>query len=738
MRRHNDGRCVNPSDLIASRELSELRPSAQRDPDARGYYGAYGGRFVPETLVAPVAELEARLPRGAQPTRRSATSSTRSAARLRRPADAALRGAAAVDVARRRADLPQARGSRAHRRAQDQQRARPGAARQAHGQAARHRRDRRRPARRRDRDGLRAARPRVRRLHGRRRHGAAGAQRLPHASCSARRCASVDGGSRTLKDAINEAMRDWVAQRRRQLLPARLGARPASVSADGARVPVGHRPGGAARSASTRLGRLPDAIVACVGGGSNAMGIFDAFIDDAGVRLIGVEAGGHGITPGEHAARFAGGSAGVLQGTRSYVLQDDERQHRADALDLGRPRLRRGRSRARVAARLGARRVRLDRRRRRARRRFSGWRARRGSSRRSSRRTRSRTRCRLAPWHRRRTRSLLVNLSGRGDKDVMSVAEGARADQAAERRRAALMSRLDADVRTAARAQARRPGDLRHGRRSRRRAVGARSSSRVARAGADVLEVGVPFSDPLADGPVIQRATERALAGGMTLRGDARRRARACAPTVDTPIVLFTYANPVVRMDPTVFARAAADAGVDGVLMLDYPVEEAEPLRAPLVDAGLDPIFLISPTTTDERIRRSAELGRGFLYVISRLGVTGVRDRLRRRRRALVGARARRVDAAGGARLRHLAARARRRGVPRRRRGGRRQRARERDRGARRGAGRRRARERVCAMAEEQRCETASTSCADGSTSSTSSSCGCSTRAPRARSRSAA
>ena len=81
-------------------------------------------------------------------------------------------------------------------------------------------------------------------------------------------------------------------------------------------------------------------------------------------------------------------------------------------------------------------------------------------------------------------------------------------------------------------------------------------------------------------------------------------------------------------MGPAAFARAAADAGVDGVLILDYPVEEAEPLRQPLVDAGLDPIFLVSPTTTDARIRRSGELGRGFLYVISRLGVTGMRERL--------------------------------------------------------------------------------------------------------------
>ena len=149
----------------------------------------------------------------------------------------------------------------------------------------------------------------------------------------------------------------------------------------------------------------------------------------------------------------------------------------------------------------------------------------------------------------------------------------------------------------------------------------------VARAGADVIEVGVPFSDPLADGPVIQRATERALAAGMTLRGtlDVVRRVRA---RVETPVVLFTYANPVLRMNARAFSSAAADAGVDGVLVLDYPVEEADPLRAALVDAGIDPIFLISPTTTDSRIRRSAELGRGFLYAISRLGVTGMRDTL--------------------------------------------------------------------------------------------------------------
>jgi tryptophan synthase alpha chain len=149
----------------------------------------------------------------------------------------------------------------------------------------------------------------------------------------------------------------------------------------------------------------------------------------------------------------------------------------------------------------------------------------------------------------------------------------------------------------------------------------------LADGGADVLEVGVPFSDPVADGPVIQRASERALAAGMTLGGVLELVARL-RKRIDTPVVLFTYANPVLRMDPQVFASRARDAGVDGVLMLDYPVEEAEPFRTTLADAGLDPIFLVSPTTTDERIRKSGELGGGFLYLISRLGVTGARDEI--------------------------------------------------------------------------------------------------------------
>jgi tryptophan synthase alpha chain len=145
--------------------------------------------------------------------------------------------------------------------------------------------------------------------------------------------------------------------------------------------------------------------------------------------------------------------------------------------------------------------------------------------------------------------------------------------------------------------------------------------------GADVIEVGVPFSDPLADGPIIQRASERALASRTTLRGTLQM-IKVARQRIVSPIVLFTYANPILRMGEAEFVAAAADAGVDGVLVLDLPVEEAGPFRDRLVDAGLDPIFLLSPTTTNERIRASAAMGRGFLYVISRLGVTGMRDQI--------------------------------------------------------------------------------------------------------------
>jgi len=155
------------------------------------------------------------------------------------------------------------------------------------------------------------------------------------------------------------------------------------------------------------------------------------------------------------------------------------------------------------------------------------------------------------------------------------------------------------------------------------------------RAGADVIEVGVPFSDPLADGPVIQRATERALAAGSNLRESLALVERIRAD-LSAPVVMFSYANPMLRMGVDAFARRAAAAGVDGVLALDLPIEEATDFRETLAAHQLDTIFLLSPTTTDARIRTAAALGRGFLYGISRLGVTGARDRVADGAEALV------------------------------------------------------------------------------------------------------
>ncbi len=146
-------------------------------------------------------------------------------------------------------------------------------------------------------------------------------------------------------------------------------------------------------------------------------------------------------------------------------------------------------------------------------------------------------------------------------------------------------------------------------------------------AGVDVLELGVPFSDPLADGPIIQRSSERALARGVTLARvlDAARRIRK---TSDLPLLLFSYFNPLLRFGLPALAREAAAAGVDGVLVTDLPPEEADGWLEVARGAGLDTVFLAAPTSPDERLRRVAGASRGFVYAISRTGVTGERDAL--------------------------------------------------------------------------------------------------------------
>ena len=144
-------------------------------------------------------------------------------------------------------------------------------------------------------------------------------------------------------------------------------------------------------------------------------------------------------------------------------------------------------------------------------------------------------------------------------------------------------------------------------------------------AGVDVVELGVPFSDPLADGVVNQRAAERALRNGVSL-ADVLEAVRTIRASCEMPIVLFTYVNPVMRFGLEKFPAAARDAGVDGILALDYPAEEAGAFRAALAEQGLCMVQLIAPTTTDERMRMLAQSSRGFIYYVSRTGVTGERN----------------------------------------------------------------------------------------------------------------
>jgi tryptophan synthase alpha chain len=154
-------------------------------------------------------------------------------------------------------------------------------------------------------------------------------------------------------------------------------------------------------------------------------------------------------------------------------------------------------------------------------------------------------------------------------------------------------------------------------------------------AGADIIELGVPFSDPVADGEVIQRASERALRNGVTVH-DALICARKVRQHIDLPIVLFSYFNPLLQFGPEQFAAAASQAGIDGVLVTDLIPEEAESWSQNLLRYRLDPIFLVAPTTSDKRLAQIAQQARGFIYAISRAGVTGERDEMTRDAEALV------------------------------------------------------------------------------------------------------
>ena len=291
----------------------------ERDPDARGYYGPFGGRFVPETLMAPIEQLAREYYRVRQDPAFLDEFHALLTYYVGRPTP--LYEAARLTAAAGGARLLLKREDLSHTGAHK--------INNALGQALLARR---------------MGKRRVVAETGAGQHGVAtatacallglacdvymGAEDMARQAPNVLRMRllgatvrQVNAGSRTLKDAINEAMRDWVAsvEDTYYLLGSVLGPHPYPLMVREFQSVIGRE---ARAQMLAQTGRLPAAVVACVGGGSNAMGIFDAFIADRDVRLIGVEAGGDAIEPGRHAARFAGGSVGILQGTRTWVLQD--------------------------------------------------------------------------------------------------------------------------------------------------------------------------------------------------------------------------------------------------------------------------------------------------------------------------------------------------------------------------------------------------------------------------------
>ncbi len=293
----------------------------RRDPDARGYFGEFGGRYVPETLVEPVEALE------------RAYFEARDDQAFQARLDGLLKHYVGRPTPLYEANRlsAEAGGARIFLKREDLAHTGAHKINNALGQALLA-----------DRMGKR----RIVAETGAGQHGVAtatacallglachvymGTEDMARQALNVVRMRllgaeviGVDAGSRTLKDAINEAMRDWVTNvgNTYYLLGSVLGPHPYPLMVREFQAVIGRE---ARAQILESTGRLPDGVVACVGGGSNAIGIFDAFIEDRGVRLIGVEAGGERIAPGRHAARFAGGSAGVLQGTRTFVLQDED------------------------------------------------------------------------------------------------------------------------------------------------------------------------------------------------------------------------------------------------------------------------------------------------------------------------------------------------------------------------------------------------------------------------------
>ena len=429
----------------------------------------------------------------------------------------------------------------------------------------------------------------------------------------------VQSGTRTLKDAMNEALRDWVTNVHDTFycIGTVAGPHPYPMMVRDFQSIIGIETRAQMQAAE---GRLPDSLVACIGGGSNAMGLFHPFLDDPGVEIFGVEAAGHGLTQ-LHAASIAGGRPGVLHGNRTYLLMDDDGQiqdaHSISAgLDYpgigpehswlhetGRvtylsatddealaafqllsrlegiiPALEPAHAIARVME--------------------------------------------LAP-QRPKHHLMVVNLSGRGDKDVPQVGDILRAGRSEQHsRRRTMTTRIDARF-----AELQRQGRsafvtfLMAG--DPDPATSLAIIRALPQAGADIIEIGMPFTDPMADGPSIQAAGLRALNAGMTLKKTLEMVRGFRAHDNATPLVLMGYYNPIYIYGVDRFLVDAKSAGVDGLIIVDLPPEEDAELCLPAMRAGLNFIRLATPTTDDRRLPAVLANTSGFVYYVSITGITG-------------------------------------------------------------------------------------------------------------------
>lgn len=470
----------------------------------------------------------------------------------------------------------------------------------------------------------------------------------------------VTSGSKSLKDAINEALRYWVARSEDTyyIFGTVAGPHPfPTMVADFQRV-IGDE---SRQQCLERYGRLPRLVLACVGGGSNAIGIFRAFIEDANVQLVGVEPAGRGLDTTEHGAALNRGRPGCLHGAKSYYLQDPDGQIReAHSISAGldypgvgpEHAYLKETGRVRYEAITDAEAV-------------------------EAFQTLSKSEgiipaleCAhaLAQAEKEARRLsendlLLVNLSGRGDKDLAHVARYLRTEhnnsvmlsspERSEGRikappfRARSPSRSDPEGSSEPMAgPSGSAGRLRMTKAPNPYAALRQKLGRplfipftvlgdpdvgksreivetLIESGADALELGLPFSDPPADGPVIQSADTRALSAGVRI-SDCFGVLREARKVSGIPIGLLVYYNLILQRGVEAFYRDCAKSGVSSVLVADLPLEHASEVVTAAKEHGIAPVFLVSELTTDGRLMEILKIADGYLYVVSYLGVTGV------------------------------------------------------------------------------------------------------------------